>query len=96
MVEQYNNYELKEIGIRVDGAVTLHENIADNGGIREAFRAYKTYLEKNGREKKIPGFDYTSEQRFFRGWGHNWCMKATPKHFRELIITDSHSPNRAR
>ena len=80
----------------IDGKFTLGENIADNGGIKEAFRAYKAYLTKNGREKRIPGFDFTNEQLFYIGWGHFWCTKATPEFMKGSLLTDPHSPSKAR
>lgn len=95
MEEQYDNFELKEIGKRMDGKRTLGENISDNGGIKEAFRAYKAYLAKNGRETLIPGFDYTNEQLFYIGWGQVWNSKETPESL-AASIWGTHSPNRAR
>ena len=47
----------------------MGENIADNGGVRESFRAYENYIiNQNGGkpEPKLPGLqEYTSEQMFF-------------------------------
>lgn len=55
----------------MDGDLTLGENIADNGGLREAFVAYQIYKEMFGQEKNLPGFEnYTSDQLFFMSFGN--------------------------
>uniref|UniRef100_A0A672PZQ4 Phosphate regulating endopeptidase homolog, X-linked n=1 Tax=Sinocyclocheilus grahami TaxID=75366 RepID=A0A672PZQ4_SINGR len=46
MIDQYNRYYWKEAGLNVKGKRTLAENIADNGGMRESFRAYRRWIEK--------------------------------------------------
>lgn len=51
---------------QVNGQNTQGENIADNGGVRESFRAYKLSVDAQGPEPKLPGLlDYTPEQMFF-------------------------------
>ena len=50
----------------MNGQNTQGENIADNGGVRESFRAYKLSVDAQGPEPKLPGLlDYTPEQMFF-------------------------------
>lgn len=56
---------------KVNGKKTLGENIADNGGVREAFGALREHLAKVGPEPKLPGFEnMTSEQLFFLSFGN--------------------------
>ncbi|ETN74275.1 peptidase family M13 [Necator americanus] len=84
-------------GFNVNGKLTQGENIADNGGVRQAFRAYKNYLRKHGEEKRIKGFEkYSNEQIFFLGFALSWCGHTTHDHMINLLLTDPHSPDRFR
>lgn len=79
----------------VSGVRTQGENIADNGGVREAFRAYHMYLKDKGdlKEKKLPGLgQYSSDQLFFMSFARVWCTLATDEHLQDRILTDPHSP----
>lgn len=56
---------------QVNGEQTLGENIADNGGLREAYHAYRLYVRQSGKEMQLPGFeDYTHDQLFFMSFGN--------------------------
>ncbi|XP_067012071.1 endothelin-converting enzyme homolog isoform X2 [Anabrus simplex] len=95
-VKQYSGYRLESIGATVDGKLTLGENIADNGGVREAFRAYLHYRDRNGQEPKLPGLEkYTDEQLFFLSFANLWCETSTRQSLR-FDLTDGHSPNHVR
>lgn len=56
----------RPIFFQVNGKNTQGENIADNGGVRESFRAYKKSVEEQGVEAFLPGLtQYSPEQLFF-------------------------------
>jgi len=57
--------------LQVNGINTQGENIADNGGLREAFRAYLKYQNRIPDEQLLPGLtQYSPEQLFFLGFAH--------------------------
>lgn len=82
---------------QIDGELTLGENIADNGGMREAYLAYRLYVKEVGRERlKLPGLEhYTHEQLFFIAFGNLWCETYTPAASR-YALEDSHCPGHIR
>ncbi|XP_055851362.1 endothelin-converting enzyme 2 isoform X2 [Episyrphus balteatus] len=95
-VEQYGQYQLPDIGEYVDGELTLGENIADNGGMREAFYAYKKYVRKTGMENKLSGMEkFSHEQLFFISFGNLWCETLTPAASRH-VLEDVHCPGSIR
>ena len=88
LAAQFDNYVVLD-SLRVNGKLTLGENIADLGGITMAYHAYQKQLLKTGR-KDIDGF--TPEQRFFMGWAQVWRMNFTDKELATRLVTDVHSP----
>ena len=47
IIYQYGNYTAESINLKLNGINTQGENIADNGGIKEAYRAYGKLLIDN-------------------------------------------------
>ncbi|KAG8434193.1 hypothetical protein GDO86_012533 [Hymenochirus boettgeri] len=93
MVYQYGNYTWELAGGQnVSGIITLGENIADNGGVRQAYKAYLKWVEKHGKEPKLPGLDLTHKQLFFLNFAQVWCGSYRPEYARHSIKTDVHSP----
>uniref|UniRef100_A0A8C5ARM3 Endothelin-converting enzyme 1 n=1 Tax=Gadus morhua TaxID=8049 RepID=A0A8C5ARM3_GADMO len=94
MVEQYSNYSINQEPL--NGKHTLGENIADNGGLKAAYKAYLNWISKNGEEATLPALGMTNHQLFFVGFAQVWCMVRTPESSHEGVITDPHSPSRFR
>jgi endothelin-converting enzyme/putative endopeptidase len=78
---------------KVNGKLTLGENIGDLGGISVAYTAYQ--LSLNG--KQAPTLDgFTGDQRFFIGWGQVWRRKYRDQELLKRLMTDPHSPSQYR
>ncbi|CAF3791141.1 unnamed protein product [Adineta steineri] len=98
IVDQYSNYTVAQINRTVNGNQTQGENIADNGGVKEAFYAYQKWARENGDlNKKLPGLkNYSTEQLFFMNYGQIWCSKMTDANALNRVQTGVHSPGRFR
>ncbi|KAM5277234.1 endothelin-converting enzyme 2 isoform 4-T4 [Hipposideros larvatus] len=94
MEEQYSQYQVN--GEKLNGRQTLGENIADNGGLKAAYNAYKAWLRKHGEEQQLPAVGLTNHQLFFVGFAQVWCSVRTPESSHEGLVTDPHSPARFR
>ena len=92
LVDHFGKVEVVN-GKKVNGQLTLGENIGDNGGLNIAFRALQNSMKKKPL-KTLDGF--TPEQRFFLSWARVWAGNARPEYLEYLITVDPHSPNMAR
>ncbi|MBC3909276.1 M13 family metallopeptidase [Undibacterium umbellatum] len=89
MIAQYNAYSPLP-GYKVNGALTLGENIADNSGLSIAYKAYQISLGG----KPAPVIDgYTGNQRVFMGWAQVWRGKSRDGETILRVNTDPHSPS---
>jgi putative endopeptidase len=92
LVAQYNAYEPLP-GAKVNGQLTLGENIGDLGGVLIALDAYRASLGG----KPAPVIDgLTGEQRVFLGWAQAWRTKVRDDRMRSILVSDPHSPAEAR
>lgn len=92
LVAQYNLYEPLP-GQKVNGSLTLGENIADLAGLTVAYEAYKKSLGG----KPAPVIDgMTGDQRFYLGWAQVWRSKEREQALRQALLTDPHSPGAQR
>jgi len=92
IADQYSGYTA--VGdLKLNGRLTLGENVADNGGARIAFMALKTDYKGN-LPAAVDGL--TPEQRFFVGGAQLNCENRSPEIERLLALTNPHSPHRYR
>lgn len=96
IIEQYGNYTVQENGLKVNGLNTQGENIADNGGIKEAYRAYRRWTKDFGREAKLPGLQYSADQLFWISAANIWCGKFRPEVLKLRVNSGVHSPAKFR
>ncbi|XP_052219549.1 endothelin-converting enzyme homolog isoform X2 [Dreissena polymorpha] len=90
-IDYYSNFTVD--GTHLNGETTQGENIADNGGMKMAYLAWKKWESKNhGRDSfTLPGVAYTPDQLFFIGMAQLWCSHYTPEYMQQSILRDVHS-----
>jgi putative endopeptidase len=82
-------------GYHIKGDLTLGENIADMGGIKQAHRAWNISEARDGKSAdRVPGL--TNEQLLFVAYAQGWCTVAAPQFEQMLITTNPHSPSKYR
>ncbi|KFP05802.1 neprilysin [Calypte anna] len=97
MVYQYGNFSWDLAGGQhLSGINTLGENIADNGGVRQAYKAYQNFVKKHGKEQLLPGLEMNHQQLFFLNFAQVWCGTYRPEYAVNSIKTDVHSPGKFR
>ncbi|MGZ6039427.1 MAG: M13 family metallopeptidase [Phenylobacterium sp.] len=90
--KQYGAFEVLP-GTRINGDLTMGENIADLGGLLLALDAYHTSLH-GAAAPIVDGL--TGDQRVFLGWAQVWRGKTRDDALRQQLVSDPHSPERAR
>jgi endothelin-converting enzyme/putative endopeptidase len=90
--DQYSQYTVVD-DIKINGKLTLGEDVADLGGTLLAYLAWKEATRAQDL-KPIDGF--TPEQRFFIGMAQWACGDERPESKRQNAITNEHSPDQYR
>lgn len=92
LVAQFDNIIVAD-STHANGRLTLGENIADQGGLRVAYTAYKNSL--NGAE--APVIDgLTPDQRFYLAYANVWAANITKDEIMQRTTNDPHSLGRWR
>ncbi|XP_071109862.1 neprilysin-like isoform X2 [Haliotis cracherodii] len=98
IIKQYGNFTVPEVNMKVNGVQTQGENIADNGGLKEAYTAYRKWaVAQPKEEKRLPGLAHLDHfQLFFLNFAQVWCGSMRPEAAINRIRTGVHSPGRFR
>ncbi|MCX5733985.1 MAG: M13 family metallopeptidase [candidate division NC10 bacterium] len=93
LARQFDAYEPIP-GRRVNDTLTLDENIADLGGLKIAYDAFKL----SQQDKPLPGLldGLAPAQRFFLSYAETWRIKVRDEALRARLMTDEHAPARYR
>jgi putative endopeptidase len=89
---QYSTYTIVD-DIKINGKLTLGEDVADLGGLLLAYMAWKA--DTKGQDLQ-PLDNLTPEQRFFVGYGQSWCGETRDETKRMRATVDPHSPEKNR
>jgi len=92
IIDQYSKYEVKELDVSLNGVTTQGENIADNGGAKEAYKAYQKWVSRHGEEQRLPGLDLNQKQLFWLSGANIWCSTYRPKSLKTTVQVGSHAP----
>jgi len=93
VVKQFSGFVAID-DLHVNGALTQGENIADLGGVKIAYAAFKKAQAQNPAVESADGF--TPEQRFFLSYATEWHDNLRPEFVRLIVQTDPHSPDKFR
>jgi endothelin-converting enzyme/putative endopeptidase len=90
LIEQYAAFSPRDLpGERVNGQLTVGENIGDLGGLTIGLKAYRISLG-GADEPERDGL--TGSQRLFLNWGYVWRSKQRPELAQQMLTVDPHSP----
>jgi endothelin-converting enzyme/putative endopeptidase len=90
--DQYSTYTIID-DIKINGKLTLGEDVADLGGL---ILAYMAWQDDTKGQKLEPIEGLTPEQRFFIGYGQSWCGQTRDETKRLRATVDPHSPEKYR
>lgn len=93
LIAQFGELEPRDApGERINGALTVGENIGDLGGLDIGLAAYRiaTGADEGHEPPVLDGL--TGEQRFFLAWAQVWCGKTREAEAKRLLAIDPHSP----
>ncbi|XP_055352436.1 membrane metallo-endopeptidase-like 1 isoform X2 [Paramacrobiotus metropolitanus] len=101
IIKQYEEFYVPEVNMTLNGVNTQGENIADNGGLKQAYRAYRKWKERTlpagGSEPRLPGLAHVSHEKLlFLSYAHIWCGLSRPDAYANDILSGVHSPDKYR
>jgi putative endopeptidase len=90
-VDQANQYNIKLVGLNVNGKNTLEENLADQGGVKLGYVALDKELTTRP-EGAVWAGKYSERQQYWIAYAQSWCTQITAENLRERMTTDVHPP----
>jgi endothelin-converting enzyme/putative endopeptidase len=90
--DQYSQYTIVD-DIKINGKLTMGEDVADLGGTRLAYIAWKN---ATAGQRLMPVEGFTPDQRFFIGVAQWACANQRPEDLRVSAVTNPHSPEKYR
>jgi putative endopeptidase len=93
VADQYSAFEVLPKKF-IQGQLTLGENIADMGGAKMAFKAYRALRKDAAKTYIADGF--SEDQQFFLAVGQAWCGRERPAETERRLTVDPHSPAKFR
>ena len=94
-VQEYGDFVAVE-HVKVNGRLTLGENIADSGGLRLAYIAFLADAKRKTIDLSLKQDGYGPLQQFFLGYAQNWCGTSLPEQLRRQVKGDPHAPRQFR
>jgi predicted metalloendopeptidase len=88
-IDQANQYEALP-HVFVNGAQTINENLADIGGLKLSYLAYKKVAAQRSPAVNYGG--YNEDQQFFLSYAQSWCEKISTETLEEQVKSDVHPP----
>jgi putative endopeptidase len=94
LISQFNELSPEQLPDenKVNGELTIGENIGDLGGLGIAYRAYLLSVKDNGGQEPAPIDGLTAKQRLFLSWAQAWRTKGRDEMVLQRLATDPHSP----
>ncbi|BFZ23085.1 hypothetical protein BsWGS_26124 [Bradybaena similaris] len=94
--DQCSSFRMDEVNMTLNGINMFKESIADNGGLKESFRAYKKLVCRKGENPVLPHLGLTQDQLFFLAFGQLWCEKITRESLINQLTSGTHPPGKFR
>jgi len=93
--DQYANFVAVD-DLKLNGKLTLGENLADLGGLWLAWEAWLDKAAAAHLDMSATEDSYTPEQRFWIAYAQQWCTQTRPERLRTQAQTDPHAPDEYR
>lgn len=94
--KQYDAYPVVD-DVKVNGTLTLGENVADLGGMKLAHAAMEDARARDPQAaRQAERYRFTPHQQLFLGYAQSQCDNVLDLYLRQLAVRDSHAPSRWR